>query len=108
MPGTHSAHRESTESQSVFARLALPFMFNPDLGPAEALIAVAGCLARIFGSCLLLAFWGGFSAWAWTSIASRFWRMAAVGPLVLLFPGVLAGLLLGIGAIESKFKARYG
>jgi hypothetical protein len=50
-------------------------MFNPDLGPAGALIAVAGCLARIFGSCLLLAFWGGFSAWAWTSIASRFWRM---------------------------------
>ena len=32
MPGTHSAHREPTESQSVFARLALPFMFNPDLG----------------------------------------------------------------------------
>jgi len=108
MPGTHSAHREPTESQSVFARLALPFMFNPDLGPVGALIAVVGALARIFGSCLLLAFWGGFSAWAWTSIANRFWRIAAVGPLVLLFPGVLAGLLLGIGAIESKFKARHG
>ena len=105
MPGTLSADREPTESRSVFARLALPFMFNPDLGPAGALIAVVGCLARIFGSCLLLAFWGGFSAWAWTSIDSRFWRMAAVGPLVLLFPGVLAALLLGIAAVEARFKA---
>jgi len=80
-------------------------MFNPDLGPAAALVAVAGALARIFGSCLLLAFWGGFSAWAWTSIENRFWRMAAVGPLVLLFPGVLAALLRGIAAVEARFKA---
>ena len=107
MSGTHSARREPTESRSVFARLAVPFMFNPDLGPAAALVAVAGALARIFGSCLLLAFWGGFSAWAWTSIENRFWRMAAVGPLVLLFPGVLAALLLGIGAVEARFKARH-
>lgn len=105
MSGTHSARREPTESRSVFARLAVPFMFNPDLGPAAALVAVAGALARIFGSCLLLAFWGGFSAWAWTSIENRFWRMAAVGPLVLLFPGVLAALLLGIAAVEARFKA---
>jgi hypothetical protein len=108
MPGSDSAHREPAESKSVFARFAVPFMFNPNLGPVGALVAVAGALARIFGSCILLALWGGFSAWAWTCIANRFWRMAAVGPLVLLFPGVLAGLLLGIGAIESKFKARHG
>jgi hypothetical protein len=107
MPGTHSAPREPAPSRSVFARLAVPFMFNPDLGPACALIAVVATLARIFGSCLLLASWGGFSAWAWTSIANHFWRMAAVGPLVLLFPGALAALLLGIGAVESRFKARY-
>lgn len=106
MPGTYSADREPAGNKSVFARLAVPFMFNPDLGPARALVAVAGTLARIFGSCLLLACWGGLSAWAWTSIDNRFWRMAAVGPLVLLFPGLLAALLLGIGALESKFKAR--
>jgi len=40
-----------------------------------------------------------------TSIENRFWRMAAVGPLVLLFPGVLAALLLGIAAVEARFKA---
>ena len=106
MPGTDNTPAETAGSRSLFARLAVPFMFNPDLGPVGALIAVIGCLARIFGSCLLLAFWGGFSAWAWTSIASHFWRIAAVGLLVALFPGALAALLLAIGAVEARVKAR--
>jgi hypothetical protein len=106
MSGTDSAPTETAESRSLFARLAVPFMFNPDLGPVAALIAVIGCLARIFLACFLLAFWGGFSAWAWTSIGSHFWRMAAMGPLVLLFPVALAALLLAIGAVEAKVKAR--
>lgn len=106
MPGTDSPLQESAENQSIFARLAVPFMFNPNLGPAGALIAVFGCLARIFGSCLLLAFWGGFCAWVWTAISSHFWRMAAVGPLLLLFPCALAGLLLAIGAVETRVKSK--
>jgi hypothetical protein len=81
-------------------------MFNPNLGPADALIAVTVCLARIFGSCLLFAFWGGLCAWAWTAIGSRFWRVAAVGSLALLFPAALATVLLAIGAIQKKIKTR--
>jgi hypothetical protein len=107
MAGTHIAARESAENQSIFARLALPFMFNPNLGPAGALIAVVWCLARIFSSCLLMALWGGFSAWVWTAISSHFWRMAAVVPLLLLFPAALAGLLLAIGAVETRIKSRF-
>jgi hypothetical protein len=106
MSGTDSAPEGIASGKSVFARLALPFMFNPDLGPAAACLAVAGALARIFAACVLFALWGGFSAWVWTAIASRFWRMAAVGPLVLVFPALLASLLLAIGALETKLKPR--
>jgi hypothetical protein len=104
MPGTHSAPQGVTGSRSVFSRLAVPFMFNPDLGPAAALFAVMGCLARIFGACFLFALWGGFSAWAWSSIGSHFWRMAAAGPLFLIFPTALFGLLLTIDAVEAKLR----
>ena len=94
-------------AKSVFARLAVPFMFNPNLGPADAFLAVLGTLARIFLACLLFALWGGFSAWVWTLIASRFWRMAALGPLLLIFPAALASLLLAIGALEAKLRPRH-
>lgn len=107
MSSTNSEPRGTAPGKSVFARLAVPFMFNPDLGPGAALISVVGALARIFGACVLFALWGGFSAWAWSTIASHFWRMAAVGPLVLIFPAALASLLLAIGAIETKLKPRH-
>jgi len=106
MPVTDRTAPKIAASRSIFERLALPFMFNPNLGPAAALMAVIGCLARIFGSCLLLAAWGGFGAWVWTQIPSRFWRLAAVGPLLLFFPAALAGLLLAIGAVETRVKSR--
>lgn len=96
----------TVENRSLFACLAMPHTFKPDLGPVAALIAVMGTLARIFGACFLFALWGGFCAWTWTAIGSRFWRVAAVAPLALLFPVALAGLLLGIGAIEKRFEAR--
>jgi hypothetical protein len=107
MPGIDSATHGTGSGKSVFARLAVPFMFNPDLGPAAALVAVMGALARIFAACILFALWGGLSAWAWSAIASHFWRMAAVGPLVLIFPAALASLLLAIGAVETKLKPRH-
>jgi len=91
----------------VFAHLALPHSFNPDLGLVEALVAVVACLARIFGACVLFALWGGFAAWAWSSIASHFWRMAAVGPLVLLFAAALAALMLTITAVETRIRPRH-
>jgi len=107
MPSTDSASHGPASGKSVFARLALPFMFNPDLGPRAALWAVVGALARIFAACILFALWGGLGAWAWSAIASQFWRMAAVGPIVLLFPAALASLLLAIGAVETKLKPRH-
>jgi hypothetical protein len=107
MASIDNARDRNAEAKSVFARLALPFMFNPDLGPAGALFAVIGALARIFGACLLFAFWGGFSAWAWTAITNHFWRMAAVGPLVLIFPAALASLLLAISAVETRCRPRH-
>jgi hypothetical protein len=106
LPGTDISPEIPARSRSVFARLALPHTFNPDLGLAEALFAVAACLTRIFGACLLFALWGGFSAWAWSAIASHFWRMAAVGPLVLMFLGALAALMLAVNAVESRIGPR--
>jgi len=107
MPSPDSTLDAASRSRSVFAHLAVPFSFNPDLGLAEALVAVIGCLARIFGACLLFALWGGFSAWAWSAIASHFWRMAAVGPLVLLFAAALAALMLAITAVEKRIRPKH-
>jgi len=94
-------------ARSVFAPLAVPYSFKPDMGPIEALFAVAACLARIFGACILFALWGGFSAWAWSAIGSHFWRMAAVGPLVLLFAVALGALLMTVTAVELKLRPKH-
>lgn len=91
-----------TRSRSVFARLALPHTFGPDLGFGEALVAVAGTLTRIFGACIWFALWGGFSAWVWSSIASHFWRVAVLVPLVLIFFTALAILMLAVSAVETR------
>jgi len=106
MPGPDSTPDAAPRSRSVFAGLAVPHSFHPDLGPAEALVAVVACLARIFGACVLFALWGGFAAWAWSAIPSHFWRMAAVGPLVLLFAGALAALMLAISSVEVRFRPK--
>jgi hypothetical protein len=91
-------------SRSPLAHLAVPHSFHPDLALGEALVAVLVTLARIFGACVLFALWGGLSAWTWTAIPSRFWRVAAVGPLVALFPAVLTGLMWGIGAVQKRLR----
>lgn len=67
---------------------------------------MAGCLARIFGACLLFALWGGLSALAWKSIANRLWRAAALAPMALIFLAALALLMGAISAVEKKFYPR--
>jgi hypothetical protein len=105
MPHPDRQPEVPARGRSIFASLAVPYTFKPDLGPGEAAVAVLGCLARIFGACLLFALWGGFSAFVWISIGSRFWRVSAVLPLVLIFPAALAFLMLAISAAEKKIRS---
>jgi hypothetical protein len=105
MPSPDSTPDANARSRSAFARLTVPHSFNPDLAAGEALSAVAGTLARIFGACLLFALWGGFSAWVWGAIPSHFWRIAALAPLVVVFLTAFAGLMLAIAAIERSIIA---
>jgi hypothetical protein len=96
----------SNQGRSMFSRFAAPHTFGPDLSLGEALVAVAGCLARIFGACVLFAVWGGASAFAWSAIANRFWRVAAEPPLLLLFLAALASLMIAVSAVERSITPR--
>jgi hypothetical protein len=91
--------------RSVCGSLAIPHSFHPELGFWDALVAVAATLARIFGACVLFALWGGFSAWTWGALPGRFWRIAAVGPLVAIFAAALSGLMYGIGALQRRLRS---
>ena len=88
-------------------RLAVPYIFSPNLTLGGALIAVAACLARIFSACALFAVWGTVSALAWSAIENRFWRAVAVLPLVLVFLAALAALMIAISTLE-RMIARKG
>jgi uncharacterized membrane protein len=90
----------------MLSRFAVPYTFGPDLNLGEALVAVAGTLARIFGFCALLALWGGISVFAWSAIGSRFWRVAAEPPLFLLFLAALAALMLGVSTVERSILSK--
>lgn len=92
----------ASQNRSMFTRFATPHTFSPDLSLGEALVAVAGCLARIFGGCVLFAVWGGLSAWAWSAIESHFWRAAAECPLLALFLAALAGWMAAVSAVERS------
>jgi hypothetical protein len=89
-----------SDGSSPFAGLQMPHTFAPNLGAAQAFFAFCGSLARIFGTCLWLALWGGASAWIWTALGNRNWRMAAAIPLVLFFLAGLAGLMIAIAQAE--------
>jgi hypothetical protein len=102
MQNPDSTSHSAAPGRSVFARFAVPYSFNPDLRPREALFAVVGCLARIFGGVLLFAAWGGLSALALSAIGNRFWCAVAVLPLILLFLAALAFLMFTISAIENR------
>jgi hypothetical protein len=86
----------------VLSRLAVPYTFGPDLTLGEALLAVMLCLTRIFSACLLLAAWGGFSAFVWGAIVSHFWRAAAVLVLVSIFLTCFVLLMRAISRMEKR------
>src|SRR5271169_2977761 len=100
--GTHPA----SPSRSMLSRLAVPYTFSPDLSLADALVAIAGCLTRIFAACVLFAVWGVLSALVWSAIGNHFWRAAAVLPLVLIFLAGLATLMIAISALERSILSR--
>lgn len=91
---------------SLLARLAPPYTFAPALHPRDALVAVAGTLVRLFGSCILFALWGALSLRAWSSLTGTFWRIVALPPLVLLFAAVFGGFLMAVSALERRLVRR--
>ena len=99
---TRAMPHAASQGRSMFSRFAAPHTFGPDLSPAESLVAIAGCLTRIFGGCALFAVWGGAGAFAWNAIGNRFWRVAAEMPLFLLFLAALAGLMIAVSAVERR------
>lgn len=100
------APRAAGQHRAAASRLAVPYVFSPNLSFGDALIAVAACLARIFGACALFAVWGGVSALAWSAIENHFWRAAAMLPLVLLFLAGLATLMIAISAVERAIAPK--
>jgi hypothetical protein len=98
--------RPATQGRSILSSLAVPYTFSPDLSFGDALIAIAGCLTRIFAACVLFAVWGGLSALVWSAIRNHFWRAAAVLPLVLVFLAGLATLMIAISAVERAIVPR--
>jgi len=87
-------------------RFALPYVFKPRLSLGDAFAAAIFMLLRIFMGSLLFAFWGTGTLLAWSAIGNRFWRVAALLPLLLLFP-ILFGLLMsGISAMANLFIRR--
>jgi hypothetical protein len=94
------------QGRSILSRLEVPYTFNPNLRIVDALVAVAGSLARIFSACVLFAVWGGVSALAWSAIGNHFWRAVAVLLLVLLFLAGLAALMIAITAVGRMLAPR--
>jgi len=89
----------SDPSRSSYERFALPYVFKPRLSLAEAAVAAAGALLRIFLGSLLFAVWGATVLFAWNEIRNIILRIAAVLALGALFVILLAFLMLGISAL---------
>jgi FtsH-binding integral membrane protein len=109
-PLPHSEHHdvggESSGQRTLAQRFAIPHDFPPNLTLPEALIRVAGALARILLGSTLFAFWALFSIRAWNAIASPFWHAAVILPLALLFLLPLTGLMLGISAVVRTISPK--
>jgi hypothetical protein len=87
---------------SEYERLALPYVFRPQMSAVEALVGVATAFTRIFWGSLLFAVWGAYTLIAWRSIRNHFWRTAAMLSLVVLFVFLFGLLMLGISALARK------
>jgi hypothetical protein len=106
------AVRSDTESaaesaRSPFERFAVPFMFQPRLTPAQALMAALRALLRIFLGSLLFGVWGAYALLMWTSIHNPFLRIAAMIPMIALFVALLCGLLIAT-TLVLRPRARSG
>jgi hypothetical protein len=106
MPDPDRIPDAAARGRSVFSRFAVPYTFSPDLSLGEALVAIAGCLTRVFSACLLFSVWGALSAFAWIAMSSHFWRAVAVLPLVLLFLLALAVLMGAISKVERAIAPK--
>jgi hypothetical protein len=89
-----------------FSRFSTPHHFNPALGLAGGLVAVAAALLRIAAFCVVFALWGVVSLIAWNQIAGGFWQRLALVPIVLALPLALIPPMLAIGALEKWIWAR--
>jgi hypothetical protein len=87
---------------SEYERLALPYVFRPQMSVVDALVGVATAFTRIFLGSLLFAVWGTYTLIAWSSIRNHFWRTAAMLSLVVLFVLLFGLLMLGISALARK------
>ncbi len=93
---------EPAEHRSLAERFAIPHVFRPNLTPMQALVSVAGALARILLGSVLFAFWGTGAALAWSALPNLFLRILVLVPLVVLFLVAITALMLGISAVVRK------
>ncbi|HLK19019.1 MAG TPA: hypothetical protein VKT81_08685 [Bryobacteraceae bacterium] len=97
-------HTQPTGPPTLAQRFAVPHDFPPDLTLLEALVRVAGALARILLGSALFAFWGLFAARVWNSITSLFWHAVVLLPLLALFAVPFAGLMIGVASLVRKLS----
>ena len=89
-----------------FSRFSTPHHFNPTLGLAGGLVALAAALSRIAAFCVVFAVWGVMALLAWSRIASPLWRWLAAVPILLALPAALIPPMLAIAAIERRIMPR--
>jgi hypothetical protein len=81
----------------VSERMPIPFTFKPRLPALEAFVEIFASLCRIFLGCLLFAAWGVLALYM-----RGVYGILVVFPLVLLFLGALAVLMILISLISNK------
>jgi len=94
------------ENRSIAERFGIPHAFNPDLTPRQALISVAGALARILLGSTLFALWGVMTARILEPIQSRFLQVVVFSLLVLVFLLLFVSLMLAIAAAVRRLFTR--
>ena len=95
-----------TPAVPVFSEFSMPHQFNPSLGWLRGLAAIAAAFARILAFCMVFAVWGVMSVLAWSRIASHFWRVLALVPMIMALPAALIPPMLAIAAIENRIRPR--
>ena len=78
-------------------RMPVPFTFKPRLPAFEAFVEIFASLCRIFFGCLLFAAWGVLALYM-----RSVWGGFVILPLILLFLGTLALLMIFISLVTNK------